>query len=126
MMVSPLLADDADAVDVLGDNLDGGLRLSLADGGGLQGLLLDGGIPLRLNVASAFDPTKANQGDAERREGHQPVRPRDHAHDASPMHCRYSASRRVASPPHSRALAGSEQSLPWKKRQRSSSAQAPV
>jgi hypothetical protein len=34
-----LLADDADAVDVLGDDLDGGLRLPLADGGGLQGLL---------------------------------------------------------------------------------------
>lgn len=37
-----LLSDDADAVDVLGDDLDGGLRLPLADGGGLQGLLLDG------------------------------------------------------------------------------------
>lgn len=29
-----LLADDVDAVDVLGDDLDGGLRLPLADGGG--------------------------------------------------------------------------------------------
>ena len=29
------LADDADAVDVLGDDLDGGLRLPLADGCGL-------------------------------------------------------------------------------------------
>jgi hypothetical protein len=41
-----LLADDADAVGVLGDDLDGGLRLPLTDGGGLQDLLLDGGIPL--------------------------------------------------------------------------------
>jgi hypothetical protein len=31
-----LLADDADAVDVLGDDLDGGLRLPLADGGGCR------------------------------------------------------------------------------------------
>lgn len=40
-----LLADGADAVDVLGDDLDGGLRLPLADGDDLRGLLLDGGIP---------------------------------------------------------------------------------
>lgn len=50
-----LLADDADAVDVLGDDLDGGLCLPLARGGGLQGFLLDGGIPLRLNVVRALD-----------------------------------------------------------------------
>ena len=86
-----LLADDADAVDVLGDDLDGGLRLPLADGGDLHGLLLDDGIPLRLNVACALDPAEADQGDAEHREGQQPVRPWNHAHDASPMHCRYSA-----------------------------------
>lgn len=49
MMVSPLLADDADTVDVLGDDLDGGLCLTFADGGGLQGLLLGG--------ASHFDCT---------------------------------------------------------------------
>jgi hypothetical protein len=54
-----LRADDADAVDVLGDNLDGGLRLPLADGGGLQGLLLDGGVPLGLSVAHALDLAKA-------------------------------------------------------------------
>jgi hypothetical protein len=66
-----LLADDADAVDVLGDDLDGGLRLPLAGGGGLQGLLLDGGIPLRLNVVRALDPAEADQGDDERREGQQ-------------------------------------------------------
>ena len=59
-----LLADDADAVDVLGDNLDGGLRLSLADGGDLQGLLLDGGVPLGLNVARTLDPAEPNQGDS--------------------------------------------------------------
>ena len=64
MMVSPLLADDADTVDVLGDDLDGGLRLPLAGGGGLQGLLLDGGIPLRLNVARTLDPAEPNQGDS--------------------------------------------------------------
>ena len=121
-----LIADDADTVDVLRDDLDGGLRLPLADGGDLQGLLLYGGIPLRLNVARTLDPAEADEADAERRQGQQPVRPRNHAHDASPMHCRYSASRRVASPPHSRALVGSAQSLPWKKRQRSSSAQAPA
>lgn len=44
-----LLPDDADAVNVLGDDLDGGLGLTLADGGNLQGLLLGGGVPLRLN-----------------------------------------------------------------------------
>ena len=44
-----LLADDSDAVDVLGDDLDGGLRLPLTDGGELQGLLLDGCVPLGLN-----------------------------------------------------------------------------
>ena len=31
--------DDADAVDVLGDDLDGGLRLPLTDGGDLQGCI---------------------------------------------------------------------------------------
>lgn len=51
-----LLADDADAIDVLRNDLDGGLRLPFADGGDLQGLLLDGGIPLRLNVARTLDP----------------------------------------------------------------------
>ena len=56
----------------------------------------------------------------------QPVRPRNQVHGAPPMHCWYSACRRVTSPPHSRALAGSAQSLPWKKRQRSSSEHAPA
>ena len=64
-----LLADDADAVDVLGDDLDGGLRLPLADGGGLQGLLLDGGVPLRLNVARALIQPKADQSDSRRQRG---------------------------------------------------------
>ena len=36
-----LLADDADAVDVLGDDLDGGLGLTLAHCGGLQALLVE-------------------------------------------------------------------------------------
>lgn len=62
-----LLADDADAVDVLGDDLDGGLRLPLAGGGGLQGLLLNGGIPLRLKVTRALNPAEADQGHGERR-----------------------------------------------------------
>lgn len=91
-----LLPDDLDAVDVLRDDLDGGLRLPLADGG----------IPLRLTVARTLDSAEANQSDAEHREGQQPARPRNHAYDASPMHCRYSSSRAGASPPHSRALAG--------------------
>ncbi len=36
-----LLADDADAGDVLGDDLDGGLGLTLAHCGGLQALLVE-------------------------------------------------------------------------------------
>ncbi len=63
-----LFADDADAVDVFGDDLDGGLRLTLADGSDLQGLLLDGGIPLRLDVTRALDPSKSDQSGAKRRE----------------------------------------------------------
>ena len=127
MMVSPLLADDADTVDVLGDDLDGGFGLTLTHGDGLQGLLLDGGVPLRLNVLGSFDPAEAGQGDGQRSHGQQAVRPRDQRHGApSPRHWRYSACRRVASPPHRRAFAGSAQSLPWKKRQRSSSSHAPV
>jgi len=59
-----LLADDADTVDVLGDDLDGGQRLMLADGGGLQGLLLDGGVPPGLNVTRALNPAEADQRDA--------------------------------------------------------------
>src|SRR5690606_16341662 len=55
------LADDADAVDVLGDDLDGGLGLLLANGGGLQGLLLDGGVPLHLHVFGSLDPAEADQ-----------------------------------------------------------------
>ena len=55
-----LLADDADAVDVLGDDLDGGLRLTLTDDGGLLGLLLGGGIPLRLDVTRALDPSETD------------------------------------------------------------------
>ncbi|OPZ03576.1 MAG: UvrABC system protein A [Alphaproteobacteria bacterium ADurb.BinA305] len=94
--------------------------------GDLQGLLLDGGVPLGLNVARALDPAEADQCSGEQDEGQPAVRPRNQAHCASPRHCRYSACRRVASPPHRRALAGSAQSLPWKKRQRSSSAQAPA
>ena len=121
-----LLADDADAVDVLRDDLDGGLGLTLADGGGLQGLFLGGGIPLRLNVARALDPAEANERDSQSSDGQPAVWPRNQVHGVSPMHCRYSASRRVTNPPHSRALAGCAQSLPWKKRQRSSSAQAPA
>lgn len=101
------------------------MRLLLADGGVLLGLLLDGGIPLGLNVVCALDPAEADQGGRKQDEGQPAVRPRNHVHDTSPMHCRYSAARRVASPPHRRALAGSAQSLPWKNRQRSSSWQAP-
>lgn len=48
-----LLADYEDAVDVLGDDFDGGLLLPLTDGGDLQGLFLDGDVPLGLNVARA-------------------------------------------------------------------------
>lgn len=58
-----LLADDADTVDVLGDDLDGGQRLMLADGGGLQGLLLAGGVPPGLNVTRALNPAEADQRD---------------------------------------------------------------
>ena len=68
-----LLAHDADAVDVLGDDLDGGLGLPLTDGSGLQGLLLDGSVPLGLNVARALDPAEANQGDSQSSDG-QPRR----------------------------------------------------
>ena len=68
-----LLADDADAVDVLGDDLDGGLCLPFADGSGLQGLLLDGCVPLGLSVARTLDPAEADEGDAERRSGRKPV-----------------------------------------------------
>src|SRR6218665_881863 len=122
-----LLTDDADAVDVLGDDLGGGLRLTLADGGGLLALLLDGGVPPGLNVARPRAPAEPDQRDRQRSQGQQAVRPRDQTHGAaSPRHWRYSASRRVARPPHRRALAGSAQSLPWKKRQRSSSAHAPA
>ena len=108
-----LFSDDLNAIDVLGDNLDGGLRLP-----GLQlglGLLLcgRGGIPLRLNVIRALEPTEAEYSDAKRRQGQQPVWPGDEVHGAaSPMHCRYSASRRVTRPPHSRALVSCAQSLP--------------
>lgn len=111
-----LLADDADAVDVLGDDLDGGLRLPLTDGDDLQGLLLDGGVPLGLNVTRALDPAEANQRDSQSSNGKPAVRSRNQVHGVSPRHWRYSACRRVASPPHSRALVGSAQSLPWKKR----------
>ena len=58
-----LLADDAHAVDVLSDDLDGGLRLPLAGSDGLQGLLLDGGIPLRFNVTRALDPAEGHGQD---------------------------------------------------------------
>ena len=59
-------------------------------------------------------------------QGQQPVWPGDQVHGvATPRHCWYSASRRLARPPHSLALAGAAQSWPWKKRQRSSSWQAP-
>lgn len=61
-----LLTDDADAVDVLRDDLDGGFRLLLADGGSLLGLLLDGCIPLGLSVTRALDPAESNESDAER------------------------------------------------------------
>ena len=54
-----LLADDADAVDVLRDDLDGGLGLTQADGGGLQGLLLGGGVPMRLQGSSQKTENKA-------------------------------------------------------------------
>lgn len=85
-----LLANDADAVDVLGDDLDGGLRLTLADGGGLQALLLDGSVPLGLNVARALDPAEPDQRDRQRSQGQQAVRPRDQTHGAaSPTHWRY-------------------------------------
>lgn len=91
-----LLADDADAVDVLGDDLDGGLRLPLACCGGLQGLLLGGGVPLRLHVARTLDPAEANQSDSQSSDGKPTVRPRNQVHGASPRHWRYSACRRVA------------------------------
>jgi hypothetical protein len=67
--LSPLLADDADAVDVLGDDFDGGLGLLLANGGDLKGLLLDGGIPFGLHVARALDPAEADQGNGQSSDG---------------------------------------------------------
>ena len=91
MMVSPLLADDADAVDVLGDDLDGGLRLTLAHSGGLPGLLLDGGIPPGLDMLGPIDPAEPDQRDGQRNQSQQAVRPRNQAHGDSPMHWRYSA-----------------------------------
>ena len=121
-----LFADDADAVDILGDDLDGGLGLPLADCGGLQCLLLNGGIPLRLNVPRALDPTEADQGSGEQGKSQAAVWPRNQAHGASPMHWRYSASRRLTRLPHKRLFSGKAQSLPWKKRQRGNSAQAPA
>ena len=109
-----LFSDDLDAVDVSGDDLDGGFGLLDLHLG--LGLLLCGcgGIPLRLNVTRALESAEAEQSDAKCRQGKQPVGPRNHAHGASPMHCWYSASRRLARPPHSLALAGAAQSLPWK------------
>ncbi len=55
-----LFSDDLDAVDVLGDDLDGGF-----------GLLLCGcsGVPLGLNVTRALEPAEAEQSDAKRRQG---------------------------------------------------------
>ena len=89
MMVSPLLADDADTVDVLGDDLDGGLCLTFADGGGLQGLLLGGGVPFRLHMARALHPAEANQRDSQGRDGQPAVRPRNQVHGVSPRHWWY-------------------------------------
>ena len=112
MMVSPLLADDADTVDVFGDDLDGGLCLTFADGGGLQGLLLGGGVPFRLHMARALHPAEANQRDSQGRDGQPAVRPRNQVHGVSPRHWWYSACRLVASPPHRRALEGLRKQVP--------------
>lgn len=67
-MAVALLADDADAVDVLGDDFDGGLGLLLANGGDLKGLLLDGGIPFGLDMARALHPAETDQGSGEQDE----------------------------------------------------------
>ena len=72
-----LFSDDLDAVDVLGDNLDGGFGLLDLHLG--LGLLLcgRGGVPLGLNVTRALEPAETEQSDAKRRQGQQPAGPGD-------------------------------------------------
>lgn len=64
-----LFSDDLDAVDVLGDDLDGGFGLTDLQLG--LGLLLRGlgGVPLCLNVTGALEPAEAEQSDGKRRQG---------------------------------------------------------
>ena len=62
-----LFSDDLDAVDVLGDDLNGGF--GLLDLHLRLGLLLCGrsSVPLGLNVTCALEPAEAEQSDAKRR-----------------------------------------------------------
>ncbi len=101
--------------DVLGDDLDCGLRLLLADGGDLQGLLLGGGIPTAIARCPRPHPAEANQGDSQSSDGKPAVRPRNHAHDASPKRHRPVFGFSPCSQPAAQPRVGGACSLSWKK-----------